>query len=373
MPPRVPGDTVAMNVEIVPKPEHTLVPTDILFQTSFWGCVKRKLGWEVSAFDVSAPGFSGDVLVLTRRLDDATSMVYIPQGPEHGPEPESYGPFLETMSESISRYLGPSAAFIRYDLPWADPYASEDGEAPLDPHCLRRPPERIREIRMNFMTKEWRLRKAPLDLTVADSLVVDLGAGEDEILHRMKPKTRYNIRLAERKGVRVVEAQASALPDFYDLYLQTAARNGFPSCDYRHFAALFETVPSQRHSPTLSFYLALCGREVLAGAIIAVSGKRATYLFGASSNRSRNLMGPCAVQWRAIREARAQRCTSYDMGAVAPTGDPDHPFHGMFRFKTGFGGRTEHRAGSWDYPLHPDKYCGIRNGEMLRGTLGAQI
>jgi len=45
----------------------------------------------------------------------------------------------------------------------------------------------------------------------------------------------------------------------------------------------------------------------------------------------------------------------------------------MFRFKTGFGGRTEHRAGSWDYPLHPDKYCGIRNGEMLRGTLGAQI
>ncbi|NLT68707.1 MAG: peptidoglycan bridge formation glycyltransferase FemA/FemB family protein [Acidobacteria bacterium] len=356
-----------MRLEVTPKSTQTLYPTDILFQTSFWGRVKSRLGWSVAAFDLALPASEGDVLVLTKRLDEESSMVYVPQGPEIGPDSESYGVFLETLSESISSHLESSAVFIRYDLPWNDPYAlDETGGSPYD---LKRPENRLREIRMNYSTRCWNLRKAPYDLTVADSLVVDITGTEEEILGRMKPKTRYNIHLSARKGVRVIEADASALPVFYDLYRQTAARNGFPSCDYRHFSALFETKVTAANSPGLFFYLAIHKKDALAGAIIAISGKRATYLFGASANHSRNLMSSYAVQWHAIRNARDQHCSVYDMGAVSPYRDPDHPFFGMYRFKTGFGGHIEHRVGSWDYPLNQEKYDSIRNREMLRSFL----
>jgi lipid II:glycine glycyltransferase (peptidoglycan interpeptide bridge formation enzyme) len=362
-----------MKLKIIPKSMYELYPTDILFQTSYWGQVKNKLGWEASAFELSLPASEADVLVLTKRLDDGTSAAYIPQGPEYGPNPAFYGIFLERLSESISQHLESSAAFIRYDLPWFDPYALDDDAVPLSPPGLRRPENRLREIRMNFATDSWNLRKAPLDLTVADSLIVDITGSEDELLNRMKPKTRYNIRLSKRKGVRVIEANAASLPTFFDLYLQTAARNGFPSCEYRHFSALFETSISDCNAPKLSFYLAMRGRDVLAGVIMAVSKRRATYLFGASSNHYRYLMGSHAVQWHAMKEAKRQHCTSYDMGAVSPFSDRTHPFYGMYRFKTGFGGRIEHRVGTWDFPLHQKKYSNIRNNEMLRSALATQI
>lgn len=331
------------------------------------------MGWEASAFELSLPDSEADILVLAKRLDNGTSVTYIPQGPEYGPAPESYGLFLEMLSESISRHLKSSAAFIRYDLPWLDAYALDDDVESSSPQGLHRPENRLREIRMNYSTKSWNLRKAPLDLTVADSLVVDITENETDLLNHMKPKTRYNIRLSKRKGVRVIEANAASLPTFFDLYLQTAARNGFPSCEYRHFSALFETSTSACNAPKLSFYLAMRGRDVLAGAIIGISQKRATYLFGASSNHFRYLMGSHAVQWHAMKEAKRQSCTSYDMGAVSPFSDPRHPFYGMYRFKTGFGGRIEHRAGTWDYPLQHEKYLGIRNAEMLWNSFSAQL
>lgn len=355
-----------MQLNILPKSPRALYPTDIVFQTSFWGQVKSRLGWSLAAFEMETPDAVGDVLVLTRRLDAATSMVYVPQGPEHAPHAETYGLFLETLSESILPYLESSTAFIRYDLPWPDPYALDEDAGYLTLRGLRRPEARLREVRMNYATRAWNFRKAPRDLTVADSLIVDISGTEEAIRRRMKPKTRYNISLAARKGVRVLDAGASSLPAFYELYRQTAARNGFPACPHQAFAALFEAPRLSRTSPALFFYLAVCGREVLAGAITAVSGKRATYLFGASSSRRRSLMAPYAVQWHAMREARALQCTAYDMGAVSPCQDPAHPFYGMYRFKTGFGGRIEHRVGSWDYPIRHAMYQRLRNSEMLR-------
>lgn len=367
------GDNpVTMDLEVTPKPASRLYPTDILFQTSFWGSVKRRLGWKVDAFELSRPPAQGDLLALTRPLDDDTAMACVPQGPEHGPAPEDYGRFLEELSAALSRHLDPACAFIRYDLPWTDPYAL-DGEGEGAAAGLWRPENRLREIRMNFSTRRWNLRKAPLDLTVADSLVLDLAGSEPELLLGMKPKTRYNIRLSERKGVEVVAADASALPAFFELYLETCRRNRFPARDYAHFAALFEPLAAGPDGPTLAFYLAVRGGETLAGAIVAHSGRGATYLFGASSNTCRNLMAPYAVQWHAIREARRRGCLSYDMGAVSALRDPLHPFFGLYRFKTGFGGRIAHRVGSWDFPLDPEKYESFRSRELQVNFLEAAL
>ncbi len=136
------------------------------------------------------------------------------------------------------------------------------------------------------------------------------------------------------------------LPKFYDLYCQTALRNGFPRCDYRHFLALFQAHAQKPFTSDLVFLLAGQGTNLLAGAIIAISGNNAIFLHGASSTDNRKLMGSHALHWAAIQHARALGCKRYDMGAVSPGLAPDHPFYGLYRFKIGFGGKIELRSGS---------------------------
>lgn len=350
-----------MKIDVIPKNINRLCPTDILFQTTYWSHVKNHLGYKPSAFDfASSTGQKGDLLVLIKPLGNIYSAAYVPQGPESGPAPEHYGLFLENLSQALIRHMDPSVIFIRYDLPWASPYAADsENEGPW----AGNPSARLRELRMNIGTRTWNLRKSGIDLTVADALVVDLARTEDEILSAMKPKTRYNIRLAQRKGVRVFNASAEMLPAFYNLYQQTAGRNGFYPGSYHHFSALFVTICRYPESPEILFLLAVKDRDILAGAIIAVCGNTAHYLFGASSNENRNLMGSYAVHWEGMKSVRKKGCRSYDMGSVSPLADPGHPFYGMYRFKTGFGGKIVHRDGSWDYPFNMREYSRFRNHE----------
>jgi lipid II:glycine glycyltransferase (peptidoglycan interpeptide bridge formation enzyme) len=115
----------------------------------------------------------------------------------------------------------------------------------------------------------------------------------------------------------------------------------------------------------LVFLLARHGRDTLAGAIVGISGKAANFLYGASANTKRNLMAPSLMHWTAMRHARDRGCTNYEMGAVSPSVNPSHRFYGLFRFKTGFGGRIEYRCGSWDYPLDQEAYREFSNAESL--------
>jgi lipid II:glycine glycyltransferase (peptidoglycan interpeptide bridge formation enzyme) len=354
-----------LNIKAKPKDTSSLLPTDILFQTSYWGRVKSELGWQAHAFDLSTYGPVGDVLILTRFFGNGKQAAYVPQGPEHSPDRDDYGIFLEELSNVIAAHLGSEISFVRYDLPWKSQYAPEHTVDRNETFWSGHPEDRLRELRMNIGTRTWNLRKAPYDLTVADTLIVSIDKNEESILSRMKPKTRYNIRLAQRKGVTIVQASSDGLPVFYDLYCQTAERNGFPSCSYRHFVALFSTLDDRTEVSPLNLLLAVHEGEVLAGAIVAISGGNASYLFGASSNRKRNLMAPYAIQWEAIRIAKASGCRNYEMGAVSPSNDADHHFHGMYRFKSGFGGRILHRNGSWDYFFDSEGYKWFRTRETV--------
>ncbi len=352
-----------MNIELVPKKSNELIPTEILFQTDFWGRVKKRLGWKPLAFDLDFADSYGDVLVLTREIADGLSMAYVPHGPEQRPEAEKYGLFLEGLSNELVRHLDSETAFIRYDLPWPDQYSEPDGNDRPNPIIFHRPEPRLQEMRMNFGTHMWNLRKSCFDFTAPDTLILDIGDDGDKILSGMKPKTRYNIRLSAKKGVRVFEASTEMLPLFYDLYQQTAARNGFSSSDYLNFSSLFTPPKGDPSSPEIHFLLAEHAEKVLAGAVLAFSGTGAIFLFGASSSCSRNLMASYAVQWHSILLAKSRGCLTYDMGAVSPVNDPAHPFYGMYRFKTGFGGRIVHRAGAWDYPLNQGEYKSFRDFE----------
>jgi len=352
-----------MKIDVEMKNVHSLIPTDILFQTKYWGRVKSILGWQPMAFDFeSSGGQCGDLLVLVRPLSRNLATAFVPQGPESEPDPEQYGLFLETLSNELMKYFHSSVAFVRYDLPWRAPYPNNmmNKNRPY-----QRPALKQRELRMNIGTKTWNLRKAVIDYTVADSLLIHLEKNDADLLARMKPKTRYNIRLAHKRGVYVFEAPKNKLRVFYHLYLQTAKRNGFIPCSYRHCSALFHESCDCDESYEPLFLLAACGNDILAGAIITISGQRGLFLFGASANEQRNLMASYALQWEIMKMLKDKGCRIYDMGAVSPCAENNHPFFGMYRFKTGFGGCIFHRNGSWDYPYKMEDYKAFSNYESL--------
>ena len=347
-----------MEMMLQPKGSQALLPTDILFQSVYWGNVKRRLGWRAHAFDICRKVPTKDILVLTKPIGGNTIAAYVPKGPEWTPAQESYGPYLEALSEELVHHIGDNIAFIRYDLPWESSYAGEIER--LERYGY--PDPGIREIRMNFGTKHWRLKKAPNDMTVAHSCIVNI-TEENRMLSRMKSKTRYNINLARRKKVQVKLGTVDDLPVFYELYRKTAERNGFRKAAYRFFEVLFPNNGSQREKSEIALLLATHGNDLLAGAIIAVCGKAAFFLHGASGDVKRNLMGSYALHWEAMKWAGHRGCHTYDMGAVAPNGNPQHPFFGMYRFKSGFGGHIVHQSGTWDYPVKDDVYTTYRNWE----------
>lgn len=353
-------------VNVIAKATNELNPTDILFQTPYWAQVKSQMGMAPMAFDILSSQTWGDVLVLIKN-HCGHKLALVPQGPEHAPAEDLYGQYLEGLSVALAERLEPDVAFIRYDLPWKSLYAEEM----LEQGWRTFPEARLREMRMNMGTRHWNLKKASTDMTVASSLVVDLNGSEDDILGRMKPKTRYNIGLARRKGVTVHTADSSNLADFYGLYVQTAKRNGFIPCSMQQFSAMFRCRFGSGHEADIIFLLARHGGDILSGAIIGIAGQCANFLYGASGNIKRNCMASSLMHWTGMCIARQRGCRSYEMGAVSPTPDAAHPFNGLHRFKAGFGGRIELRSGSWDYPLNEGAYRAIQNAEAMYRELGA--
>lgn len=356
-----------MTVLAEPKRPDQLTPTSILQQTPFWSRVKSRVGWVPQAFDlVSDPparsegedeGVLGDVLVIRRPAGPEAEIAYVPYGPEPLPEESSRGLWLERISERLRPFLPDSCVFIRYDLPWESPYAREEDRYDSEGFWLGGPETRLRELRMNWGTARKNLRKAPTDVLPPDTVLLDIRPDVDDLLSRMRPKTRYNIRLADRRGVRVRRGAPKDLDAWYELYLQTAERNGIARHALRHFRSIF-SVPPDTSGRGARPLLLLAERQsrLLAGMILVIAGDRATYLYGASSDESRECMAPYALQLAAVSEAKAAACVDYDLFGTAPRPNPGHPMHGLYRFKTGFGGSLFHRQGCWDYPFDTERY-----------------
>lgn len=165
---------------------------------------------------------------------------------------------------------------------------------------------------------------------------MDITPSEEELLARMASKTRYNIRLADRRGVKVrVAENKDDLSIFYDLLKETAERDRFLVRDFSYFESMWDLFISQG---TARLFLAEYQGEYIAGTIAFHCGDRVWYLYGASSNRRRNVMPNYLLQWEMIKWAKSLQCRVYDMRGVPPTDDPQNPLAGLYRFKKGFGG-----------------------------------
>lgn len=360
-----------MDVNLLDKDIESLQKTPVLPQTPYWAKVKDQQGYEPRAFHLSLKDEyikekkSKDLLVVIRQVGKNHTIAYIPYGPVIEPQEELQGKFLEELSETLRVFLPNNCIFIRYDLLWQSPWQKDESRYTAN-HIWTGPPEpRIQEMRMNFDTEKWNLRKASTDILPANTLFINLQSDTDFLLNKMKPKTRYNIRLSLRKGVGVHQISFEKLPLWYSMYKETALRNGLHLHDISYFKALLKA-QHQQVQPSTKVYLLMATKDEqpLAGMVLAITGGRATYLYGASSSNNRNLMGTYALQWKAMQLAQQHGCKEYDMFGISPSPDPSHPMCGLYRFKKGFGGYEYFRQGCWDYPLDEASYDVYRSVEL---------
>ncbi|HEY7928097.1 MAG TPA: peptidoglycan bridge formation glycyltransferase FemA/FemB family protein [Candidatus Dormibacteraeota bacterium] len=292
-------------------------------QTRAWAEAKSCWGWQ--PHHMVHEGTSGRVAVLflSRRVAGLGTIWYAPKGP---------GVIDATSLVDMVPWTGPPpGAFV----------------VKVEPEVLG-----------GADLRGWRetgLVKAAGDIqSNRATIVVDLRPDEDAVLASFKPKTRYNVRLAARRGVTVVNAAVD--PEharvLYRLLVQTNARNGIPVRRADYFADCWARLGSRDQG---RLFFAVHGGEVLAGAFVAHLGRRGWYKDGGSTRHSSQLMAPYLLQWEVMRWLRARGVEDYDLVAVPRPAEltADHPFAGLHRFKSGFNERVTEYAGVWDWPVRP--------------------
>lgn len=309
-----------------------------ILQTAEWGQLKAAFGWTPERLALLEDGDPrAGALVLYRRLPAGLgTLAYVPRGPLGDWEGDEMQELLEALV-AAARARRAIALILEPDLP--------------DEPRWR---ERLAAL-------GW--RPSPLEsVQPRRTLILDIRRSEADILAAMKPKTRYNIRLAERKGVMVREGTEADLPAFHRLMAETAARDRF----HVHAPAYYEQayrlfVPAGM----ARLLMAEVEGEPVAALMVFALGRRAWYFYGASGDAHREKMPTYRLQWEAIRWARAQGCAEYDLWGV-PDEDEERleaefthrqdGLWGVYRFKRGFGGRLVRTVGAWERPVHPLLY-----------------
>ncbi|MBN2084634.1 MAG: peptidoglycan bridge formation glycyltransferase FemA/FemB family protein [Anaerolineales bacterium] len=303
-------------------------PDAHLLQTAAWARLKSGFGWQAETVQSADAG----AMVLFRPLPLGVSIAYLPRGPV----PATISALSALLPQLDSLCRSRRAAFLKIEPDIrGDPAAAESLG------------------RLGF-------RPSPNPVQPPRTIKIDLRGSEDEILARMKPKTRYNIRLAMRHGVTV--SASEDLAAFERLMNTTGARDAFAVHAGTYYQKAFAEFGPHRG---VELMLAGYEGEALAGLMVFAQGRRAWYLYGASSDAHREVMAPYLLQWEAIRWARARGCAEYDLWGI-PDADPEtlekefsarqDGLWGVYRFKRGFGGLLWRSTGAWDRVYNPLLY-----------------
>ncbi|MGN0294533.1 MAG: lipid II:glycine glycyltransferase FemX, partial [Lachnospiraceae bacterium] len=180
---------------------------------------------------------------------------------------------------------------------------------------------------------------------------------EDEVMAMFKPKTRYNIRLAKKKGVTVKICGKEAVPDFYKIMVETGARDQFMIRPEQYFADMLDNLGDM-----CRLYMAYSAEgEPIAGTIACHVYDKVWYMYGASSNSHRNLMPNYLLQWEMIRWAVEEKCRIYDFRGISGDKSEDNHLYGLYRFKSGFNAEFTEFVGEYRYVFRPLAYRFIEN------------
>ena len=295
-------------------------------QSLKWRGVKRAWKCEGVAVRNSSGAICASMLILIKTLPViGTSLLYSPRGP-----------VCDLHDEALLSCLFDGAFFLsqkyRACAVRADPFVMEDDEAFLS--FMRKRGFEFTPHMPDGCTAQTR-----------ENYVLDIkGKTPEELFARFKPKWRYNIRLAQRRGVICRPYSKERLNDFYRLMLETGKRDGFAVRSQEYFERMMDSLGGD-----CRLYLCYKDGTALSGAICVRYGGRTCYVYGASSNEGRSLMPNYLMQWRMIEWACESGCSLYDFMGIPHYDDQAHRNYGVYRFKQGFQGRVAVYAGEFTY------------------------
>ena len=322
-----------------------------VLQLSGWGALKVGSGWQAEQVTLPEGADVGSIeagalLLFQRRL--GLTLGYVPRGPlVDWNDVPAVRRLLDALQKACHRH---GASVLK-----------------IEPEVADTPAHRA-------MLTQLGLRPSLQSIQPRSTIQLDIAGNEDDILARMKSKWRYNVRLAERKGITVRACGEADLPVFNALMMATAQRDNFDVHSAAYYNAAFALLAPEH----AVYLLAEFEGQAVAAIVVCAVGKMAWYLWGASSDRERNRMPNHALQWAGIRWARSRGATRYDfwgipdeIGALAqglcngdgsgtPVGDlpvdvealPRDGLWGVYRFKQGFGGNVVRTVGAWDIPVN---------------------
>jgi len=203
------------------------------------------------------------------------------------------------------------------------------------------------QILKDFLEKEgWLASKEQIQFR--NSFYLSLENSEDQLLSKMKQKTRYNIRLSERKEVKVRVGERADFEKLYKLYASTAIRDNFIIRSKEYYLNAWQKFYDEGFCEPL---IAEFNGEILAAVIIYFFGDKAYYVYGMSSDKHRNLMATYLLQWKAIQRAKEKNLKIYDFWGAPDEINENDRMWGVYKFKIGFGGELVRTIGAWDFPI----------------------
>ncbi len=361
----------------------TSLPNSHFLQTLEWGQVKARYGWtpfyavwteeQFSVFSDQSSVLEHGIaacLILKRAIPirgfaARLCVLYCPKGPLLDWSNASLRTRVLDDLQSFAKKQG--AIFLKVDpdvvlgtgIPGTDGSTEKSGGA---------------EVQSELARRGWVYSSDQIQFR--NTVTIDLTTSEEEMLVRMKQKTRYNVRLAEKKGVTVRVGTIDDLPMLYKMYAETSVRDGFVIRDEGYYQMVWRTFiskvegqksPDTRHSPLVTPLIAEINGEPVAGLFLFIFAGRAYYVYGMSREVHREKMPTYLLQWEAMKRAKSAGCRVYDLWGAPEAFDESDSMWGVYRFKEGLGGRVVRTLGAWDYA--PNKFWYQMYSEILPRVL----
>lgn len=361
-------------------------PEQVSFlQTPAWAEVKSEwrhesVGW------CSGGELVGVGLVLYRQLPRGKrSLAYLPEGPVLDWGADDLAGWLDPLCRHLKREgafavrLGPPVVTRRWDAA-----AVKAGVADEGVHSLGELPPTERttvgaRVTAQLRDLGWRQQGADGGFAAGQPrynfhLPLRHPDGtprtEDDLLRGMNQQWRRNIKKAEKEGVatrRVGTGEVEAgLASFHELYVETAARDGFTPRPAAYFTTMFRALGAE-DPDRIALFTATHDGDLVAATVLVQVGSHVWYSYGASSTAKREVRGSNAVQWAMVRHALAQGASVYDLRGITDTLDADDPHVGLVQFKVGTGGEAVEYVGEWDLPLNRPLYAAFSLYMSRRG------
>src|SRR6185436_17439254 len=319
-------------------------------QSSWWAEFRAGAGYESFGITLKEhDAIVGGAMVMKRSYAPGSCFYYIPDGPVLPGDEPTAGQIYTGILEFINKRRTAEEKTVSH--------------LRIEPRWQRLP---------DFVRGFQALASPDNYAEPRDTLCVDLRQTEEALLAQMKPKGRYNMRVARKHGVSIVEdASDQGIADFLGIYTLTAIRQRTEAKLPGYFQALVNKLLPRRR---VSIFFAEHQGRRLATALVVYFGRRATYFFCVSLALRRHVMAPYLLHFEIMREAKARGCDWYDFWGIAPENQPDDPWHDITVFKRKFGGVELNLVPTLDYVYDPaayGRYAATQSPAAAPGPMGS--